>query len=150
MWGHGKLVFAGQRDKGEEMRAGLLVIAALALAGFIAVAFVMPSMAASRAKEAGQALVAGAEGPKQQVAAAGEKNGKLEGAGAEVKVVMKSDARYGVLQWIVSDDGAIRGWNKDNGLEVTILPTLQSGKVSWSCRGYPVDAMPASCGGKTP
>ena len=37
------------------MRAGLLVIAALALAGFIAVAFVMPSMAGSKAKEAGQA-----------------------------------------------------------------------------------------------
>ena len=130
------------------MRAGLLVVAALALAGFIAVAFVMPSMAGSRAKEAGQALVAGAEAPKQQVSAAAEKNGKLEGSGAGIKVASKSDAKYGELQWIVSENGAIRGWNRDNGLEVTILPTLQSGKVSWNCRGYPVDAMPVNCGGK--
>ena len=130
------------------MRAGLLVIAALALAGFIAVAFVMPSMAGSKAKEAGQALVAGAEAPKQQVAAAAEKNGKLEGSGAGIKVASKSDAKYGELQWIVSENGAIRGWNRDNGLEVTVTPTLQSGKVSWNCRGYPLDAMPASCGGK--
>jgi hypothetical protein len=131
------------------MRAGLLVVAALALAGFIAVAFVMPSMAGSKAKEAGQALVAGADAPKQQVSAAAEKNGKLEGSGAGIKVASKSDAKYGELQWIVSEHGAIRGWNKDNGLEVTILPTFQSGKVSWSCRGYPMDAMPVNCGGKS-
>ena len=130
------------------MRAGLLVIAALALAGFIAVAFVMPSMAGSKAKEAGQALVAGADAPKQQVAAAAEKNGRLEGSGAGIKLASRIDAKYGELQWIVSENGAIRGWNKDNGLEITILPTLQSGKVSWTCRGYPMDAMPANCGGK--
>lgn len=130
------------------MRAGLLVIAALALAGFIAIAFVMPRMAGSKAKEAGQALVAGADAPKQQVAAAAEKNGKLDGAGAGIKVAPKSDANYGELQWIVSEDGAIRGWNRDNGLEVTVMPTLQSGKVSWSCRGYPLDAMPTNCGGR--
>jgi hypothetical protein len=53
------------------------------------------------------------------------------------------------LKWIVSESGAIRGWNENNALEVTILPTLQSGKVSWSCKGYPVDAMPPSCGGKS-
>jgi hypothetical protein len=149
MHAHGKLDFAGQRDKGEVMRAGLLVVAALALAGFIAVAFVMPSMASSRAKEAAQALVAGADAPKQQVAAAAEKNGRLEGAGDGIKMESRRDARYGVLQWIVSENGTIRGWNKDNGLEVTILPKLQSGKVNWNCRGYPVDAMPVNCGGKT-
>ena len=38
----------------------------------------------------------------------------------------RKDAKYGELQWIVSENGAIRGWNKDNALEVTILPTLQS------------------------
>ena len=130
------------------MRAGLLVIAALALAGFIAVAFVIPSMAGSKAKEAGQALVAGADAPKQQVAAAAEKNGKLEGSGAGIKLAPKSDAKHGELQWIVSDNGAIRGWNRENGLEVTVTPTLQAGKVSWNCRGYPMDAMPANCGGK--
>ena len=131
------------------MRAGLLVIAALALAGFIAVAFVMPSMAGSRAKEAGQALVAGADAPKQQVAAAAEKNGKLEGAGAGIKVASKSDPKHGELKWIVSENGAIRGWNEKNALEITLIPTLQSGKTTWSCKGYPVDAMPPSCGGKS-
>ena len=130
------------------MRAGLLVIAALALAGFIAVAFVMPSMAGSKAKAAGEALVAGADAAKQQVAAAAEKNAKLEGSGAGIKFASRRDAKYGELQWLVSENGAIRGWNRDNGLEVTLTPTLQSGKVSWSCRGYPLDAMPAGCGGK--
>jgi hypothetical protein len=130
------------------MRAGLLVVAGLALAGFLAVAFVMPSMAGSKAKEAGQALIAGADAPKQQVAAAGEKNGKLEGAGAGIKVASRSDPKYGELQWIVSEHGTIRAWSRENALEVTIVPALQAGKVSWNCRGYPMDAMPASCGGK--
>jgi hypothetical protein len=130
------------------MRAGLLVVAVLALAGFLAVAFVMPSMAGSKAKEAGQALVAGADAPKRQVAAAAEKNGKLEGSGAGIKVESRSDPKYGELQWIVSEHGIIRAWNRQNALEVTITPALQAAKVSWNCRGYPIDAMPASCGGK--
>ena len=130
------------------MRAGLLVIAVLAAAGFIAGAFVMPSMAGTKAKEAAQALVSGADAPKQQVSAAAEKNGKLEGSGAGVKVAARNDPKYGELQWIVSENGIIRAWNKDNALEVTITPVLQSGKASWSCRGYPGDAMPTSCGGK--
>jgi hypothetical protein len=94
------------------MRAGLLVIAVLAAAGFIAVAFVMPSMAGG------------------------------------IKVAPRNDPKYGELQWIVSENGIIRGWNKDNALEVTITPVMQSGKPAWSCRGYPGDAMPPSCGGK--
>jgi hypothetical protein len=130
------------------MRAALLVVAGLALVGFVMVAFVMPSMAGTKAKDAAQALVTGAEAPKQQVAAAAEKNGKLEGSGAGVKAAAKSDAKHGELQWIVSENGAIRGWNKENALEVTFTPTLQSGKTSWNCRGYPLDAMPPSCGGK--
>ena len=130
------------------MRAGLLVVAAVALAGFIAVAFVMPSMAGSKAKEAAQVLVSGADAPKQQVSAAAEKNGKLEGSGTGVKVAARNDPKYGELQWIVSENGIIRAWNKDNALEVTITPVLQSGKASWSCRGYPGDAMPTNCGGK--
>jgi hypothetical protein len=140
---------AGQRDKGDRMRAGLLVVAALALIGFVALAYVMPSMAGSKAKEAAQALVAGAEAPKQQVAAAVEKNGKLEGSGAGIKVASRSDPRLGELQWIVSEHGIIRAWNRENALEVTITPALQSGKASWNCRGYPGDAMPPSCGGKS-
>ena len=130
------------------MRGALLVIAGLALIGFLVVAVVLPRMAGSEAKEAGQALVAGAEAAKQQVGAAVEKNGKLEGSGAGIKVASKSDPKHGELKWIVSENGVIRGWNEKNALEVTLMPTLQSGKTSWSCKGYPVDAMPPSCGGK--
>ena len=131
------------------MRGALLVIAGLALIGFLAVAVVLPRMAGSEAKEAGQALVAGAEAAKQQVGAAAEKNGMLEGAGAGIKVASKSDPKHGELKWIVSENGAIRGWNEKNALEITLIPTLQSGKATWSCKGYPVDAMPPSCGGKS-
>jgi hypothetical protein len=130
------------------MRGALLVVASLALIGFLAVAVVLPRMAGSEAREAGQALVAGAEAAKQQVGAALEKNGKLEGSGAGIKVASKSDSKHGELKWIVSENGAIRGWNEKNALEVTLIPTLQSGKTTWSCKGYPVDAMPPSCGGK--
>lgn len=130
------------------MRAALLVIAGLALLGFIAVAWVLPSMAGSEAKEAAQTLVAGAEPAKQQVASAAEKSGKLDGAGNGIKLVEKDDPKHGRMKWIVSPDGAIRGWNGKNALEVTLTPTLQGGKASWNCKGYPMDAMPASCGGR--
>ncbi len=131
------------------MRGALLVVAGLALIGFLAVAVVLPRMAGSEAREAGEALVSGAEAAKQQVAAAVGKNGRLEGSGAGIKLASRSDPKHGELKWIVSENGAIRGWNEKNALEVTILPTLQAGKVSWNCRGYPVDAMPPSCGGKS-
>jgi hypothetical protein len=131
------------------MRGALLVVAALALVGFVAVAVVLPRMAGAEAREAGQALVTGAEAAKQQVSAAVERNGKLEGVGAGIKVAPKSDPKHGELKWIVSENGAIRGWNEKNALEVTLIPVLQSGKASWSCKGYPVDAMPPSCGGKS-
>jgi hypothetical protein len=131
------------------MRGALLAVAGLALIGFLAVAVVLPRMSGSEAREAGAALVSGAEAAKQQVSAAAEKNGKLEGSGAGIKLASRSDPKHGELKWIVSENGAIRGWNEKNALEVTLLPTLQSGKVSWNCRGYPVDAMPPSCGGKS-
>jgi hypothetical protein len=131
------------------MRGALLVVASLALIGFLAVAVVLPRMAGSEARGAGQALVAGAEAAKQQVGAAVEKNGKLEGSGAGIKLASKSDPKHGELKWIVSENGAIRGWNEKNALEVTLLPTLQSGKTTWSCKGYPVDSMPPTCGGKS-
>jgi hypothetical protein len=130
------------------MRGALLAVAGLALIGFLAVAVVLPRMSGSEAREAGAALVSGAEAAKQQVAAAAEKSGKLEGSGAGIKLAPRSDPKHGELKWIVSENGAIRGWNEKNALEVTLLPTLQSGKVSWNCRGYPMDAMPPSCGGK--
>jgi hypothetical protein len=131
------------------MRTALLVIAGLALIGFLAVWLVLPQMASSEAKQAAQALVAGAEPAKQQVGSAAEKSGKLTGAGSGVKVAAKNDPKHGEMKWIVSENGAIRGWNEKNALEVTLTPTLQSGKTSWDCKGYPVDAMPASCGGRS-
>ncbi len=131
------------------MRAALLVVAVLALIGYVAVAWVLPSMAGSELRAAAQALVAGAEPAKQQVAARAEKSGNLAGAGNGVKLVEKDDPKYGKMKWIVADNGAIRAWNEQNALEVTLTPSLQGGKTTWSCKGYPVDAMPASCGGKS-
>jgi hypothetical protein len=130
------------------MRAALLVIAGVLLLAYAAVAWVLPSMAGSEVKAAAEALVAGAEQAKQQVGAAAEKSGNLAGAGNGIKVAPKKDPKYGDMKWIVADNGAIRGWNEKNTLEVTLTPTLQGGKASWSCRGYPVGAMPPSCGGK--
>jgi len=130
------------------MRAALLVIAGLALAGFIAVSFVLPGMAGTEAKEAAQALVTGAETPKKQVAAAAEKAGNVMGAGAGVKVASSTDPKYGELKWIVEANGAIRGWNEKNAIEISVTPKLEGGKVTWTCRGYPNASMPASCGGR--
>ena len=132
---------------GQEMRIGLLVVAALALVGFLVVAVVLPQMSGAETKEAAQALVAGAAPAQQQVAAAAEKAGNLAAAGKGVKLAPRSDAKHGELKWLVGDDGAIRGWNEKNAIEITLTPALQGGKTSWNCRGYPVSAMPASCGG---
>jgi hypothetical protein len=49
----------------------------------------------------------------------------------------------------VFENGDIRGWNEKNALEVTMTPSLQSGKANWNCRGYPVTVMPANCGGRS-
>jgi hypothetical protein len=131
------------------MRAALLVIAGLALAGFIAVSFVLPQMVGADAKEAAQALVTGAEAPKQLVAAAAEKAGSVSGAGGTIKVAPKNDPKLGEFKWIVEVNGAIRGWNEKNGIEISVTPKLEGGKVSWVCRGYPNVSMPASCGGRS-
>jgi hypothetical protein len=130
------------------MRAALLVIAGLAFIGFLAVAVILPRMAGSEAREAAQALVAGADAAKQQVGAAAEKAGKLDGAGDGIKMIEKDDPKHGRMKWIVSNNGAIRAWNEKNALEVTLTPTLQSGKASWTCKGYPVIVMPPACGGR--
>ncbi|MBK8064841.1 MAG: hypothetical protein IPK29_12905 [Betaproteobacteria bacterium] len=130
------------------MRTGLLVIAGLALIGFLAVAVVLPQMEGGKAKEAGAALVAGAEEAKAKVAAAAEKSGNLAGSGAEVKLANKTDPKHGELKWVVEGNGVIRGWNEKNGLEITLKPALAGGKVAWSCSGYTRDAMPVACGGK--
>lgn len=131
------------------MRAALLIVAAIALAGFLVVAVILPQMAGSEAKDAAQALVSGADAAKQQVAATAEKAANLAGAGKDVKIAARSDAKHGELKWIVETNGAIRGWNEKNAIEMSMIPTLQGGKVSWSCRGYPITAMPATCGGKS-
>ena len=130
------------------MRAALLVIAGLALVGFIAVSFVLPQMAGADAKEAAQALVSGAEAPKQQVAAAAQKAGNMTGAGANIKVAASNHPKFGELKWIVENNGAIRGWNEKNAIEISVTPKLESGKVAWACRGYPNASMPVSCGGR--
>jgi len=131
------------------MRIALLVVAGLALVGFLVVAVVLPQMSGTEAREAAQALIAGAEPAKQQVGAAAEKSGNVAGAGKGVKLAAKNDAKFGELKWVVSDNGAIRGWNEKNALEVTMTPSMPGGKVAWTCRGYPVTAMPPTCGGKS-
>jgi hypothetical protein len=129
------------------MRTGLLIVAGLVLIGFVVVAFVLPQMAGSEAKAAAEALVAGAEPARQQITAAAEKSGNLKGAGKTVKLTPKNEQKYGEMKWLVSENGEIRGWNEKNALEIAMIPSLAGNKVAWNCRGYPVDAMPASCGG---
>ena len=68
------------------MRIGLLIIAVLALVAFIVVAVVLPQRNESGAKEAAQALVAGAEPAKKQVEAAAAKSNDLAAAGKGVKI----------------------------------------------------------------
>lgn len=130
------------------MRTVLIVIAGLALVAFVVVSYVLPGMAGSDAREAAQALIAGADAAKQQVASAAEKAGKLTDSGKNVKIAERTDPKSGKLKWIVETNGAIRGWNEDNAIEISIIPSLQGGKVSWACRGYPISAMPPACGGR--
>jgi hypothetical protein len=137
-----------QHAEGDKMRVALLVVAGLALIGFLVVAFVLPQMAGAESKEAAQALVAGADAAKQQVGAAAEKANALAGAGRGVKIAEKDDAKHGKMKWIVAEDGGIRGWNEKNALEIAVTPALQGGKVAWTCKGYPVNSMPLSCGGR--
>ena len=130
------------------MRAVLLVIAGLALIGFVAVSFVLPQMAGAESKEAAMALVAGAEAAKQQVAAKAAKAGNLSGSGDGIKLASKPDAKHGEFKWLIEANGAIRGWNEKNAIEISMSPKLEGGKVEWNCRGYPNASMPASCGGR--
>jgi hypothetical protein len=131
------------------MRIVLVAIAVLALIGFVAVSFILPGMAGAETREAAQALIAGAEAAKAQVGAAAEKAGNVAGSGNGVKVAAKSDPKHGELKWLVEANGPIRGWNEKNAIEIAITPSLQGGKVNWTCRGYPKSAMPASCGGSS-
>jgi type II secretory pathway pseudopilin PulG len=129
------------------MRIGLIAVAVLALIGYAAIAYMLPSMENAKAKEAAQALMAGAETAKQQVAAIAQKAGDLAGSGKDVKATTRNDSGHGQLKWIVSESGAIRGWNDRNAIEIVLTPALQAGKITWTCKGYPHSAMPAGCGG---
>jgi len=131
------------------MRAALIVVAIVVLAGFLAVAVVLPQMAGSESREAAQALIAGADSARQQIAAAAQKAGQLAGTGKDLRLPARTDPKHGELKWIIEPNGAIRGWNEKNAIEISITPTLQGGAVTWNCRGYPITAMPASCGGKS-
>ena len=130
------------------MRIALLVVAGVALVGYLAVAVVLPQKASADAKAAAQALISGAEPAQKQVAAFAEKSGNLAGVGKGIKLSSRNDPKHGEMKWIVSENGDIRGWNEQNALEVMLTPTLQSGKASWNCKGYPVSAMPPNCGGR--
>jgi len=130
------------------MRVGLLIVAAIALVGFLAVAVVLPQMAGAEAKDAAQALIAAADQAKLQVGAAAEKSASLSGSGKDVKIPERNDAKHGSMKWIVAENGAIRGWNEKNAIEIALTPTLAGGKVAWNCKGYPVNAMPQTCGGR--
>jgi hypothetical protein len=130
------------------MRIVLLLVAGLALAGFLVVAVVLPQMAGAETRDAAQALLAGAETAKQQVTERAEKAGKLGGAGQNVKLAAKNDPKHGEMKWLVSDNGEVRGWNEKNAIEITLTPSMPGAKVAWSCKGYPVSAMPTTCGGR--
>jgi hypothetical protein len=130
------------------MRVSLLVVAGVALVGFIAVAVVIPQMAGGETRDAAAVLVSGANPAKSEVTSAAEKSGNLVGAGANVKLQPKVDPKYGELKWIVEPGGMIRGWNEKNAIEIALTPTLTAGKVAWMCKGYPGNSMPVTCGGK--
>jgi hypothetical protein len=131
------------------MRAILIVVAILALAGFLTVAVILPQMQGSEAREAAQTLISGADGAKQRVEAAAKQSGNLVNSGKDIKLQARVDAKHGEMKWIVEPNGAIRGWNEHNAIEISIIPTMQGGNVTWNCRGFPITAMPASCGGKS-
>lgn len=131
------------------IRAILIVVAILALAGFLTVAVILPQMQGSEAREAAQALIAGAETAKQQVEAAAKKSGNLIDSGKDIKLPARTDPKHGEMKWIIESNGSVRGWNEYNAIEISIVPTMQGGNVSWNCRGYPITAMPATCGGKS-
>jgi hypothetical protein len=131
------------------MRIALLVVAGIALVGFMIVAVVLPHQHDAAARDAALALIAGAEQAKQQVSASAAKTGQLTGAGLDVKVAPRNDPKFGEMKWVVTENGDIRGWNDRNALEVTMTPTIKSGRTSWNCKGFPISAMPASCGGRS-
>lgn len=130
------------------MRIGLLVVAGAALLGFLGVAVVLPQMEGGEVRDAAAVLVSGTNAAKSEVTAAAEKATNLAGSGANIKIAPKTDPKYGELKWIVEPGGIIRGWNEKNAIEIALTPTMAGGKVAWTCKGYPAQSMPVTCGGK--
>ena len=130
------------------MRIGLVVFAVVALVGFVVIAVVLPQMSFGETRDAAVLLVEGAEKVKPQVSAAAEKAGNLAGAGQGMKIAPNTPPKFGELKWIVEPNGQIRGWNEKNAIEIALIPVLNGGKVAWNCKGYPVQSMPVTCGGK--
>src|SRR5882672_11490257 len=131
------------------MRIVLLMVAGLALVGFLVVAVVLPQMQGAETKDAAQALLAGVDAAQKQVTERAEKAGNLGASGQDVKIAAKNDPKHGELKWLVAENGAIRGWNEKNAIEITLTPSLAGSKVAWTCKGYPVSAMPTTCGGRS-
>src|SRR4051812_7229204 len=119
----------------ENMRVSLLVVAALALIGFVVVAVVVPQTQGAKAKEAAQALVAGAGPAQQQVSSTVEKSGNLSGAGRGVKIAEKSDPKAGRLKWIPAQDGADPGRKVGNALQGALPPNAQARRRGWAWTG---------------
>ena len=44
---------------------------------------------------------------------------------SNIKAANKNDAKFGELKWIVEQNGAIRGWNEKNAIEISLTPTMQ-------------------------
>src|SRR2546422_11483523 len=101
------------------MRIGLLIVAGLALIGFLVVAVVLPHMQGTEAKEAAQALIEGAEPAKQRVGVAVEKTG--HGSGTGIKVTSRNDPKYGPMNWFVPNNAVHRGWNEKDTLQATLM-----------------------------
>jgi hypothetical protein len=131
------------------MRAVLLWLGAgLALAAFVALVVVIPRMERADTRAAAQELIAGARLAQQQIGATARKAGSLAGAGHGVKLSPRSDPKLGELKWVVADNGVIRGWNKKHAVEIAMTPALSGGAISWRCHGFPIEQMPAGCGGR--
>lgn len=131
------------------MRTTLLWLGAgLAVAAFVALVVLMPRMQRAETRAAAQALIAGASLAQRQIGATARKAGSLAGAGHGVKLSSRTDSKLGKLEWVVVDNGVIRGWNMEHAVEIAMTPALSGGAISWRCHGFPVEEMPADCGGR--
>src|SRR4051812_49726581 len=118
------------------MRIVLLMVAGLALAGFLVVAVVLPQMAGAETKQAADALLAGAEAAQKQVTERAEKSGNVAGSGAEVKITAKKDPKHGGLKWLGAEKGALRGWNEKKAIQNKPIPSMPGRQIALARQGY--------------